>query len=636
MQKLLIILMMVFISQQLKAQQNIIPEPVHYQATEQRFELEGELIIQIDEKNDELVRHVSQFQDFLQHINVRSDIRQVKKTDIDPRVLNLHQDVESLNELGKEGYRLKVETNSISISAATPAGVFYGLQSLKQLIPITSGNGQTAGSDVIQINGCQIEDYPRFQWRGLMLDVSRHFFSVEDVKAYIDKMSEYKFNVLHWHLTDDQGWRIEIKSLPKLTEIGAWRVERHGRFGEQRPHPEPGEKPSYGGFYTQEEIRDVVRYAAERNITIVPEIDMPGHSMAALAAYPELSVNKEPKFVVPGSKFAEWYEDGSFEMMIENTLNPTDEAVYEFADKVFTEVAALFPGEYIHMGGDEAYQGYWERDAGVQAFMKEHNLADTHALQGYFINRIEKIIRSKNKKMIGWDEILSDDLSATSAIMAWQGMKEGVDATNKGHKVVMTPITFAYLDYTQGDHSVENPIYASLSLEKSYQFEPVPDDADPAFILGGQGNLWTEAIPTLSFAFYMTYPRAFALAEALWSQKNGREWSSFIQRTENHFDRFEASGLNISKSVFDPVVEVFYEDNRLMCKISNSVPGTVIFYTINNTYPPITGTRYTDTFEIPEGNLNLRTQVYRDGAPLGRELILSQEVLVNRAMLPVK
>jgi len=623
--------MILSISQQVTAQPDIIPEPVHYQATGHSFELGGELIIQVDTDNGELLRLASEFQQFLQSINVASNVRQLQETDVDPRVLNLRHDAETLKDLGQEGYRLEVESHSISVSAATAAGMFYGLQSLKQLMPPTAVAMQTAGTNVIQIDGCRIEDYPRFPWRGLMLDVSRHFFSVEDVKTYIDKMSEYKFNVLHWHLTDDQGWRIEIKSLPRLTEIGAWRVERHGRFGEQRAFPEPGEKPTYGGFYTHEDIREVVQYAAERNITIVPEIDMPGHSMAALAAYPELSVNKEPKFVSPGSKFAEWYEDGTFEMMIENTLNPTDEAVYEFADKVFSEVADLFPGEYIHMGGDEAYQGFWEKNPGVQAFMKDHQIEDTHALQAFFVNRIERIIRSKNKKMIGWDEILSDDLSATSAVMSWRGTKWGVEAANRGHKVVMTPTTFAYLDYTQGDHSVENPIYANLSLEKTYEFEPAPDDADDSFILGGQGNLWTEAIPDLPFAFYMTYPRAFALAEALWSPKNKRDWSSFVGRTEHHFARFTASKHNISTSVFDPVVDVFYEDSQLKCKISNSVPGTDIFYSINNTYPPVTGKRYTDPFEIPRGELSLRTQVYRDGLPLGRELILSRTVLEDRA-----
>ena len=631
--KLLCVLIMIFTCQLVNAQQLIIPAPVSYVATDQRFELDGELIIHVGANNDVLVAHALRFQQFLLLNNIESNIRQPKMTDFDARILSLQQHEGLLSELGEEGYRLEVKTRSISISAASSAGVFYGLQSLKQLMPLNTGVDQTQKTKRIQIEGCRVEDFPRFSWRGLMLDVSRHFYPVADVKAYIDKMSEYKFNVFHWHLTDDQGWRIEIKSLPKLTEIGAWRVERYGRFGDQRAHPEPGEKPTYGGFYSQEDIRDVVQYAAERNITIVPEIDMPGHSMAALAAYPELSVNKEPKFVSPGSKFAEWYEDGTFEMMIENTLNPTDEAVYEFADKVFSEVANLFPGDYIHMGGDEAYQGYWDKDPGVQAFMKAHKLKDTHALQTYFVNRIEKIIRSKNKKMIGWDEILSDELSGSSAVMSWQGMKGGIKAAKRGYKVVMSPTTFAYLDYTQGDHSVENPIYANLSLETSYAFEPVPDDVDSSLILGGQGNLWTEAIPNLSFAFYMTYPRAFALSEALWSPKSGRDWASFVGRTEHHFSRFAASEHNVSKAVFDPVVEVFFEDAKLKCKISNSVPGTEIYYTIDNTYPPITGKQYTDTFEIPQGDLNLRTQVYRNGVALGRELIIPRSVLESRASL---
>jgi len=363
----------------------------------------------------------------------------------------------------------------------------------------------------------------------------------------------------------------------------------------------------------------------------VPEIDMPGHSMAALAAYPELSVNNEAKFVNPGAKFAQWYADGTFEMEIENTLDPTDEAVYEFADKVFSEVAELFPGDYIHMGGDEAYHGFWERDPGVRAFMEENGIESSHALQSYFIGRIEQIIRSKNKKMIGWDEIIEGELSTRSAVMAWRGMKGGIEAAQKGHKVVMSPTTYAYLDYTQGDHSVENPIYADLSLETAYQFDPLPDAVDPSLILGGQGNLWTEAVPDLPFAFYMTYPRAFALAEALWSKKQGRSWHTFIAKAEEHISRFESSGLNVSKAVFDPIVEVFHENGRLVCKLSNSVPGSEIYYTINNTYPPITGTRYTEAFEVPAGELSLRTQVYRDGVPLGRELILTRAVLETRA-----
>jgi hexosaminidase len=234
--------------------------------------------------------------------------------------------------------------------------------------------------------------------------------------------------------------------------------------------------------------------------------------MAALAAYPELSTRKEPKTVNPGAKFAEWYGDGKFEMLIENTLNPADEKVYEFLDKVFTEIAALFPGEFIHMGGDECYHGYWEKDVEVQKFMKKHQIKDSHELQSYFVKRTEKIINSKGKKMIGWDEILEGGLAEGAAVMSWRGMKGGIEAAKMGHEVVMSPTTFAYLDYTQGDHSVENPIYADLSLEKAYSFEPVPEGIDAKLILGGQGNLWTEVIPDLQFAFYMTYPRAFAIA----------------------------------------------------------------------------------------------------------------------------
>ncbi|MCD8538991.1 MAG: beta-N-acetylhexosaminidase, partial [Leadbetterella sp.] len=323
-------------------------------------------------------------------------------------------------KLGKEGYVLDVKESGISLTANTPAGIFNGIQSLRQLLPASLENRQTAFTGTISVPQCRITDYPRYQWRGLMLDVSRHFFTAEEVKDFIDRMSQYKFNVFHWHLTDDEGWRIEIKSLPRLTEVGAWRVERHGRFGDTRPYPEEGEKATYGGFYTQEQIRDIIKFAADRNITIVPEIDLPGHSMAILAAYPELSTRKEPKFVNPGSKFAEWYGSHEFKMLIENTLNPADENVYAFVDKVMTEVAGLFPGEYIHMGGDECYHGYWAEDAGVQAFMKKNNLKDTKELQAYFVRRVNDIISSKGKKMIGWDEILDGGgLPKSTAVMSW-------------------------------------------------------------------------------------------------------------------------------------------------------------------------------------------------------------------------
>ena len=613
-----LLLIILFFTNHLFAQHAIIPVPVNYIATKDIFVVDGKICI-TQKTNDLLVsNYVNQFKDFLFNKGITTTEEKSEKS----IVFSLNK--KEVSDIGDEGYELEVTKNKIYLKANQPAGIFNGLQSLKQLFPLQNKNSVT-------IAGCIIKDYPRFKWRGLMLDVSRHFFTIDEVKTYIDKMSEYKFNVFHWHLTDDQGWRIEIKSLPKLTEVGAWRVERYGRFGSSRAIPKPNEKATYGGFYTQEQIKDIVEYAQDRNITIVPEIDIPGHSMAALAAYPELSVKKEPKYVAPGTKFSEWYGGGKFKMLIENTLNPADEKVYEFIDKVFTEVAQLFPGEYIHMGGDEAYHGYWEEDISVQKFMKEHKIKDSHELQSYFVKRVEKIISSKGKKMIGWDEILDGGLADGAAVMSWRGMKGGIAAAKKKHYVVMSPTTFACLDYMQGDETVENRIYAKLSLEKTYQFEPIPQGVDSTYILGGQGNVWTEAIPTLPFAFYMIYPRAFALSETLWSPKTAKNWESFIKRTQAHFDRFDASHTNISKAVYDPVVRVYKEDGVLMCELKNSIPTAEIYYTIDNTYPVQFGQKYTAPFVIPEGNLKLRTQVFIDGKALGRALIIDRKTLVKRA-----
>lgn len=618
-----------FVSFAALAQNNIIPAPVSYEYTDAMFMLDQQTAIDVKTDDEKVKRYAELFQAFLTQGGLQIPLKSVDSPDRMNKAIVVQLSPNA--NLGDEGYTLEVQENVINLSANAPAGIFNGFQTLRQLLPREFENTGDGAIGLGMIMGCKITDYPRFGWRGLMLDVSRHFFTVDEVKTYLDKMAQYKFNVFHWHLTDDEGWRIEIKSLPKLTEVGAWRVERAGRFGDTRPYPKAGEKATYGGFYTQEQIKDIIKYAADRNITIVPEIDMPGHSMAALAAYPELSVKKEPKFVNPGSKFAEWYNDGHFEMLIENTLNPADEKVYEFVDKVMTEVAELFPGEYIHMGGDECYQGYWEKSPEVQKFMKKNKLADTHALQSYFVGRVNEIIQSKGKKMIGWDEILEGgDLPKSTAVMSWRGMKGGIEAATMGHEVVMTPTTFAYLDYTQGDKSVENPIYADLSLEKTYSFEPVPDEVEPKYILGGQGNLWTEVIPNLQFAMYMTYPRGLALAETFWSPKEKKDWNSFINRTEQHFMRFEASNTNISTAVYEPIIKLKKEDGKLICELKNNVPNTKIYYTIDNTYPVNFGLEYSGPFEIPEGNLSLRTQTYRNGKPLGRELRIQRDELIKR------
>ena len=614
----LIVLIVFFNTNLIFAQHSIIPIPVKYTATEDSFIFQNEINFYTPIKDKKANVYINQLHSFLTNKGVKLINKRTKHN-----IIYLAFTKKNNPELGDEGYTLEVRNDRIKIIANKAAGIFNGIQTLKQLFPI-------AKEDPLKIAGCTITDYPRFKWRGLMLDVSRHFFTVDEVKAYINQMAAYKFNVLHWHLTDDQGWRIEIKALPKLTSIGAWRVERYGRFGKSRTAPKPNEKPTYGGFYTQEQIKDIVSYAQDRNITIVPEIDIPGHSMAALAAYPELSVKKEPKYVAPGTKFSEWYGGGKFKMLIENTLNPTDEKVYEFVDKVFTEVAQLFPGKYIHMGGDEAYHGYWEENKDVQKFMKKHKIKDTHELQSYFVKRVEKIISSKGKKTIGWDEILDGGLAEGAAVMSWRGMKGGIAAAKMKHEVVMSPTTFAYIDYMQGDETVENKIYSSLSLEKTYTFEPVPKGVDAKYILGGQANLWSEVIPTMPFAFYMTYPRAFAIAESVWSPAANKNWGDFIKRTQTHFNRFDVSNTNISKAVLDPIVYVYKEDDKMMCTLKNSIPNSEIYYTINNTYPVQFGTKYTEAFEIPEGNLKLRTQTFVNGKPIGRALIIDRTILKKR------
>lgn len=605
--------------------QTIIPVPVHTEKGTGVFTFDKNVDLVIPREQPEIRQYAEDLGRFIGQASYPVIYNKGKNPAV---VFQLGKD----ENLGKEGYILDVKENEIRLTANTSAGIFNGIQSLRQLLPAGLENRQKAFTGAISVPQCRITDYPRYSWRGLMLDVSRHFFTVEEVKDFIDRMAQYKFNVFHWHLTDDEGWRIEIKSLPKLTETGAWRVERHGAFGETRPYPEEGEKATYGGFYTQEQIRDIVRFAAHRNITIVPEIDLPGHSMALLAAYPELSVKKEPKFVNPGSKFAEWYGSHEFKMLIENTLNPADENVYTFVDKIMTEVAQLFPGEYIHMGGDECYHGYWAEDAGVQAFMKKNNLKDTRELQAYFVRRVNDIINAKGKKMIGWDEILDGGgLPKSTAVMSWRGMNGGIKAAKDGHYVVMTPTTYAYLDYTQGDKSVENPIYADLSLAKSYELDPTPDGVDPKYILGGQGNLWTEVIPTLQFAYYMAYPRALAVSEKLWSPKNASTFSDFVNRLENTFERFDQAGISIAKTIYEPEVTVIRKDKRYYLELKTAIPEAEVFYSLDNTYPVKFSSKYTAPVEIPEGKLRLRTQTYKDGRELGRELLISRDDLIKRA-----
>jgi hexosaminidase len=533
-------------------------------------------------------------------------------------------------KIGNEGYELTVTPKNIIISANGPAGLFYGMQTLLQLLPAEIESRNTIKANWT-IPAVRITDYPRFSWRGMMLDVSRHFFSKEDVKKYIDEIAEFKFNTFHWHLTDDEGWRIEIKSLPGLTEVGACRVPRGGHFGD-RKDPQPGEKATDCGFYTQEDVKEIIKYARERFVTIIPEIDIPGHSMAAVASYPELSCTRNPEAKVnPGTNFAEWYGNGTFRMFIDNTLNPSDEKVYEFLDKVFTEMAALFPGPYIHVGGDECYKGFWTADEGCQSLMKKLNIKHVEDLQGYFINRVDTILKAKGKKLLGWDEILDGGISTESTVMAWNSVKKGKEAAAAGYDVVMTPSRFVYLDYQQGEPTIEPSIYATLRLKTCYNFNPVPENADTKHILGGQGNLWTEQVPALRHAEYMTWPRGWALAEVFWSQDKNKNWTDFVQRAERQFVRNDIADINYSRAIYDPVISARRQEGRITVSMDTEAPDLEIYYTVDDAMPDKFSPKYTGPFDLPEGGpVTLRVITFRNGNPIGHLITLKPEDLRRR------
>lgn len=534
--------------------------------------------------------------------------------------------------LGKEGYALEVTPQNIRLAANEPAGLFYGVQTLMQLFPAAIESRKTVKNIEWAIPAVRITDYPRFGWRGMMLDVSRHFFSKEDVKRYIDRMAQYKYNVFHWHLTDDQGWRVEIKSLPKLTEIGACRVQRHGKWGNHGA-PKDGEPATDCGYYTQKDIKEIVAYAAERYIQVLPEIDVPGHSMAAIAAYPELSCTKDPNIKVsPGHNFAEWYADGTFKMLVDNSLNPASEEVYTFLDKVFAEVAMLFPFEYIHAGGDECYHGYWDKDEGCKNLMQKEGLKNSHELQSYFTKRVEKIIKSKGKKLIGWDEILEGGLPSDAAVMSWRGLEGGIEAAKQGHYVVMSPNDYVYVDLLQGDPLVEpdQTSYKKVRLKKAHEFEPMPEGIDPKYILGGQANLWTEKVPTIRQAEYMSFPRAWAIADIYWSPKESKDWDAFVQRMEHHFERADYAECNYARSAYDAIVTATMKNGKLMANVATEINGLDIFYTLDETLPDPFSPGYKEPVEIPEGPVTLKVATFREGKPVGKMIALPREELLQR------
>jgi len=388
--------------------------------------------------------------------------------------------------------------------------------------------------------------------------------------------------------------------------------------------PQEGEAATYGGFYTQEQMKDLIEYAMFRNVNILPEIEAPGHSLAAIAAYPYLSSTGKKYNVNPGSKFY---------AIDDNSICAGKETSYEYMEKVLSEVADLFPFEYVHIGGDECYKGFWKKCPDCQKRMKENGLKDENELQSYFIKRLEKILEAKGKKLIGWDEILEGGLAPNAAVMSWRGMQGGITAAKAEHHVVMSPVEYAYIDFYQGDPAIEPPTYAMLRLKKVYEFEPVPEGVDPEFILGGQGNLWTESVPTFRHAEYMLWPRSFALAEVLWSPAESRDWNNFVQRTETHLTRLEQVDINYAVSFCDAIITPSKnEKGELLIELGSELEGVDIYYTFDNTYPDDHSPLYKPGEKLPvqKDADTFRVITFRDGKPLGRMITVSIADLVKR------
>jgi hexosaminidase len=619
----------------------IIPQPVKVEQQQGYFTLPSNITIQAAGSAD-----LQQTVDDLQkQLSASTGYKTAVAAHSPNAVIKLELNTIENKTIGTEGYTLSVTPKGITIKANQPAGIFYGAQTLMQLFP-PEMESQGLVQDVEWKAPCvEITDYPRFGWRGLMFDVARHFFTKQEVEAYIDQMAKYKFNLLHLHLTDDEGWRIEIKSLPKLTEVGAWSVYRVGQFG-TFPPPAPSDARNYGGFYTQDDIKELVQYAKERFVNIMPEIDVPGHSLAAIAAYPELSCSGGSGNigVSSGESIKDW---GTHTALYDDNLCPANENVYEFLDKVVTEVAQLFPFGYIHMGGDETFKTFWKSSDAITALMKKENLKTYEEVQSYFEKRLEKIVESKGKKFMGWDEILEGGIGPGAAVMSWRGPQDGVPAAGAaanadggtiaakmGHDVVMTPTQYCYLDYMQSDRIMEPHVYASLRLNKVYSFDPMPAGltADQQkYILGTQGNLWTEQVFTFRQAEYMTWPRAFAIAENAWSPTTVKNWDNFVSRVESQFKRFNAEEVKYAPSMYDPdFIPSYNADSTVKIELKNEVNGLQIHYSFDNSYPDKFYPVYTSPLTVPNYATQIKLITYRDGKPIGRMISMPIAELKRR------
>lgn len=515
--------------------------------------------------------------------------------------------------LKEEAYLMEITEKSIEIKASSGAGFFYALQSLKQLLPPSFYSGTLQPEVAWGVPSVTVKDDPAFGWRGYMLDVSRHFFEVDQVKEVIDFMAELKLNRFHWHLVDDQGWRLEIKNYPKLTEVGAWRMDFTNTdetvsnwFG--RPVQLPSDTPTYGGFYTQEEVREIIDYAKNRYIEIIPEIDMPGHAQATIAAYPEIGcVNAEP-YVATGG------------VVRNNTYNPGKEETFEFAENMLNEVMDLFPFKYVHIGGDECNKSQWLDDPYAQSRMKEEGLADVYELQSYFIKRIEKIINARDRVMVGWDEILEGGLAPNATVMSWRGEAGGIESAKAGHEVIMTPSEYCYVDLKQGHDDLEpNLGYSQLLLSTAYSYQVIPEslnEEEGELIKGIQANLWTESITDWSKLTYMTFPRLFAVAENGWTEQENKDWDDFTDRLQMQLKRLDVLDVRYAVSAFSPWISHMGVPGGVEIELKTEVNNLDIYYTLDGTEPTLQSTNYQGAFTLRESS-TINARAFRLGEAVG-------------------
>ena len=515
--------------------------------------------------------------------------------------------------LSQEAYSLDVKVSKITVRAASSSGFFYALQSLKQLLPVSFYSGKMQPFIRWTVPVVSIRDKPAFEWRGYMLDVSRHFFTKQQVMKVLDFMGELKLNRFHWHLADDQGWRLEIKSYPKLTETGAWRMdynvtdeETYNWFG--RPVQKTGEKPTYGGFYTQDEVREIIAYAKERHIEVIPEIDMPGHAQATIAAYPEIGcVNAEP-FVATGG------------VVKNNTYNPGKEVTFEFISRMLSEVMDLFPSRYIHIGGDECNKSQWRVDPDAQRRIKQEGLKDENELQSYFIKRVEQIVNAKGRQIIGWDEILEGGLAPNAVVMSWRGEVGGIESVKAGHDVIMSPNSYCYIDLKQGHQDMEpNLGYSMLLLSKSYAYKVIPDSLtkeESRLIKGIQANMWTESITDWGKLTYMTFPRLYAVAENAWTKQENKEWNDFTLRLETQFERLDIQNIRYAVSAFSPWITHKGTNEGIEVTLKTEVNNLSIHYTLDGTTPTIQSQKYQAPFLL-KSSATVKARTFKKGKPMG-------------------